>query len=197
MPPQCRRLPLIACLFDTARHRRASPSVSQPVRHVATCGTAALLPLFLHVSWKEGACASGGVPGKGSDSLCSSLLAILPSRPLSVTFNAPACPAVLLPRLSSPLQHTGTSSNIVLQSNITLRCACRRPDHSCRGCVQVSVRHKAQCPVCKAKVGRRDVSGDDTMDRVVKVRYGAASFLKRVTPRHDWHHTAVEVRVTS
>ncbi|KAI3428535.1 hypothetical protein D9Q98_007358 [Chlorella vulgaris] len=38
----------------------------------------------------------------------------------------------------------------------------------CMGCVQVSVRHKAQCPVCKAKVGRRDVSGDDTMDRVVK-----------------------------
>ena len=42
----------------------------------------------------------------------------------------------------------------------------------CSECVQQSVRHRPQCPVCKAKVGRRDVSGDDTMDRVVQVGAG-------------------------
>ena len=48
-----------------------------------------------------------------------------------------------------------------------------RPSFSffaCRGCVQQSVRHRPLCPVCKAKVGRRDIDGDETMDRVVQVR---------------------------
>ena len=40
---------------------------------------------------------------------------------------------------------------------------------ACRGCIQQSVRHRAQCPVCKAKVGRRDIYPDETMDRVVQV----------------------------
>ena len=36
----------------------------------------------------------------------------------------------------------------------------------CRECVLESVRHKAACPVCKAKVSRRDIAQDDTMDRI-------------------------------
>ncbi len=34
-------------------------------------------------------------------------------------------------------------------------------------CITQSVRHKAQCPVCKSKVSRRDVCQDDKMDHVV------------------------------
>lgn len=37
-----------------------------------------------------------------------------------------------------------------------------------RECVMESVRHKAACPVCKAKVSRRDVAQDDTMDRITR-----------------------------
>lgn len=43
------------------------------------------------------------------------------------------------------------------------------PHRMHRGCIQQSVKHKAQCPVCKAKVGRRELRGDGTMDRVVQV----------------------------
>lgn len=117
---------------------------SQPLRDGAACGPAALLPLLLPVS------APGGARGRQGRARTASCALAPPVLAAGAPQTCPLCPPFT------------TSSKVACPALHPAPCSSTR-----RECVSQSVRHRPQCPVCKAKVGRRDVSRDETMDRVV------------------------------